>query len=216
MPTPQNALIRKLSLQFLLLALALMIFGQACTAEDAIKQGAQGEFCNDFDDDCRSGLSCVNFVCQGLANESTCGAICERLEECGRFQDNCEVVCDNTIRQWSDQAIDDFAGCLTEDLTCEEIQEVEEPPQECYNRLALPDDRRDRCEDFIASVRSCDGSIDTEELRTECRYMARTRSEEIWSLSDECVARVEDGVCPDIFECLNTTFDLPTPLEYAP
>lgn len=215
METPMNTQFRpgfrSLFALFLLAIGPGLLINSGCTAEDVIKQGAEGEYCNGIEDDCRPGLACINSICQGLANDSTCGTICDRLADCGRNQTNCEVACDNTIRQWGEQQVEDFAACMTEDLSCEEIQAADEPPQECYNRLALPNERSDRCEDFVVAAQEC-GVTDTDILRRECRYMARTRSEDYWALSDECVARVADGVCPDIVTCLNDVFDIDPPL----
>lgn len=196
----------------LILSLAFLpLLATGCTAEAEIKQGALGEYCNGFSDDCRPGLACINSVCQGMAYESNCAAICGRLEECGRFQPNCSAACDNTIRQWGVEPVEDFTACMSEDLSCEELQEVDEPPQECYNRLALPTVRAERCEDFIVAANDCEVSSTTE-LRRECRYMGRTRAEEHWAYSDECVDRVTDGVCDDILDCFTEVFNLETAL----
>lgn len=191
-------------------ALCALLFA-GCTADTEIKQGAEGEFCNGLDDDCRAGTICIDFVCQATEAEDECQRICDSFEECGTMENNCQVACHNTIRQWGEEPTEDFTLCLTEDLTCDEIQSLDDPPQECYNRLSLSDERRDLCQEFVSAAGSCDAA--TDELRTQCRYMARTRSEEVWSDPDftpACIARIEDGVCEDIVACLTDIFDLDT------
>lgn len=208
LPSPRHLAM----LAALLLLSVLSSSAIGCRAEMEIKQGADGEFCNGQLDDCRPGLSCVDYICQNLSGPTRCEEVCDKFEECGVTQDRCVGACENTIRQWSSDAKESFATCLVDDLSCDDIQELEDAPQECYNRLELPQERNELCLQFADAVKECASDVDTTELRRACRYMARTRSDEVWAYSQECVERVEDGVCPDIFHCLNDTFDIDPPL----
>lgn len=206
------ALCRSIFSTLLILLGAGLISATGCRAEMEVKQGASGEYCNGQTDDCRPGLSCVDYICQDLSGPNRCEEVCDKFEECGVTQERCIGACENTIRQWSPEAKETFALCLIEDLSCNEIQALEDPPQECYNRLRLPQERNELCREFADAVTECASDVDTTELRRSCRYMARTRSDEVWAYSQECVERVEDGVCPDIFHCLNDTFHIDPPL----
>lgn len=200
----------------LLLSLALLLPG--CTAEEEVKLGGDGEVCG-FDGDCRSTHQCINFLCLPLdpGQRTACEDICTRFDECNVDQPNCVGDCGNTVREWSPEATENFRICLAEELSCSELLDRENPPQYCYNRLELPEDRWLLCQDFIASVQACDSSVDVRKLRDECRFFARTRSDEIWEArTDLCVQRLEDNVCFDIFECLNDIFQLEDPLSYSP
>ncbi len=210
-----------LTRQSLLIALlTLLVFALSatgCTAETEVKQGADGEFCNGLDDDCRGSAICIDFVCQEVENGDHCENICDAFEECGVSQANCIVACHNTTRQWGEEPLEDFTRCLTEDLTCDEIRNIDDPPQECYNRLPLSDERRDLCREFVSEAQDCGAS--TSEFSTQCRYMARTRSEEIWTGPDyaqACVERIAEGVCEDIVGCLNDVFEMEPPMTAAP
>ena len=200
-----------------LLVFCALAFLSACAAEEEIKLGGDGELCG-FDGDCRSTHQCVNFICLPLdpGQRAPCEDICVRFDECNVDQPNCVGDCTNTVRQWSPEAVESFRGCLVEELTCSELLAQDNPPQFCYNRLDLPDDRWSLCQDFISAVQSCDASVDTRFLRNDCRFFARTRSEEIWARTDECVQRVQDNVCPDIYACLNEVFQMENPLVYNP
>lgn len=207
-----------LAISALLLAAALLLLFAGCSEEAALKQGNEGEYCNGNNDDCRHNMACVNYVCQRLESTADCQGICERFVECGATQDDCRASCENTVRQWSEEAVDEFTQCLLVDLTCDEIRELERPSQECYDRLELPTERRDRCRDFVAAAESC--GTPREELSGEhgflsntCRMMGRTRADEYWNLSDACVERIEDGVCDLIYDCFNDVFDLDPPLN---
>ena len=104
----------------LILVVALLgAFG--CRADDSVKQGVDGEFCNDRDDNCRTGHICQDGVC--LATEgsgSTCGQMCQRLVDCQTGEPNCEAYCRATVQgtcrtlacPWSPEAVDSFGNCI--------------------------------------------------------------------------------------------------------
>ncbi|RAL22164.1 hypothetical protein DL240_09930 [Lujinxingia litoralis] len=181
----------------------------ACRADDTIKQGNDGEFCNGADDDCRAPLVCEDFVCRSpLGVEGLdCRTMCEKLETCEAAESDCRPRCENTIRQWSLDAVEQFGRCIVEDLTCEEAREAD-APQTCYVRLDLPLDRQMRCDAFIDAHGECLPGESTEPLRQACYRMARTRSDVFWEYSDACAERIEEGVCEDITACLDQVFEL--------
>lgn len=207
-----------LSTLFCLLAIALTGAALvACTASEETMKGASGEFCME-DQDCRTGLTCENNACSH-ANPlvgDACTQICGRLDSCDVSPTNCTNVCIGTIEQWSEASIDTFEQCFLEDKTCEELQDENvEPAQLCYDELPpIPDERRERCDGFERAASSCRATDDgLDQLTRECPIMARTRSDEVWAHTDECEDRVQDGVCIDIFDCLNEVMDLDPALE---
>ncbi len=210
-PTSLRSLLTSATLIALFVAFGLGTAG--CTADEDVLLGGDGEVCHDHID-CRLTHDCVNFICQPLDSGILvlCEQVCDRFDQCGVVQEACVPACNNTVRQWGDDAKESFRSCLVEDLTCDELLEAENAPQICYNRLELPDDRWARCQEFIGAVRECDGSEEIAYLRHDCRYFARTRSEEVWAETDACVERLEDNVCPDIYDCLNQVFTLDPPL----
>ncbi|TXD35963.1 hypothetical protein FRC98_14930 [Lujinxingia vulgaris] len=201
-----NRLIAPIALVALLLLSSML---GACRASDSIKQGNEGEFCNGFDDDCRAPLVCDESVCRNpLGVEGyDCRTMCEKLDTCESAASDCRVRCENTIRQWSLDAVEQFGRCIVDELTCEETREAE-AHQLCYVRLDLPEDRQARCDDFLAARGECRPGESTEPLRQACYQMARTRSDIFWEYSDACAERIEDGVCADIVACFDQVFDL--------
>lgn len=199
-----------------LLTLTLAFALPACRAEDSVKQGVDGEFCNGGNDDCREGHVCENFRCHALnaAASITCGAMCERLQECNAAESDCESrcrvtfegECDTIACPWSAEAIQAFGECITEDLTCDQAQDSS-GPQVCYSRLPLPAERKARCDSFLGAADRCsDGNRD--QLRNNCYRLGRTATEASWQRTDGCVDRIAGGICSDAISCLNTVFEL--------
>lgn len=206
--TDANRLARLAGVFLILMSAAALV---ACTASEEVQRGGPGEYCNDDDEDCRDGLTCQDFVCvdtNGPIDLAHCDEICDRLDECERPLENCAVRCENTTEGWGESAIDSFKQCFTEDFTCDELQDLDDPPQECYDRVPLSDTRLARCNDFIDAARDCGAERDRiDEFDRACRAFARTRGDDDWDDTDECVDAVGDGVCADIYSCLNSTFD---------
>lgn len=193
---------------FLLLVTVAMSL-TACRASEEVKQGYEGEHCNGIDEDCRPGFLCDRSVCRSELAQTgvSCETMCARLDACGTNEENCVPKCRNTIREWSPEAIEAFGECIIEGLTCEEARESI-APQVCYERIPIVDGRSDRCTYFIEAARSCEQAVDVGELRQECLYMARTRSQQVWVRTDACVERIDDGFCSDIADCFNDVFKL--------
>jgi hypothetical protein len=198
----------------LIALLAVLAMGMtACRATEEVKQGYAGEHCNGVDLDCRPGYLCDRSVCRAELEQTgvTCETMCRRLEICETNEENCLAKCRNTIREWSPEAIEAFGECIISGLTCEEARTVV-AHQVCYERIPIVDGRRDRCTYFVEAARSCDNTVNTLKLRDECLYMARTRSQQVWTRTDACVERVEDGFCDEIADCFNEVFQLEPPL----
>lgn len=204
-----------------LLSMTLLFALPACRAEDTIKQGIEGEFCNNRDDDCRDGHICQDGVCRATdgGGTITCAQMCARLEECNTGETNCEADCRATIQgtcqtlacPWSAEAVDAFGTCIIDELTCEEAQ-ASDAPQECYRRIPLDEDRQARCDAFIAAVDRCSDE-DTTDLRNRCYRLGRTATEESWARTDGCVDRVAGGLCSEIGDCFNAVFELSPALD---
>jgi hypothetical protein len=208
-------------LAVILVFVTASIFG-ACRADDVVKQGIEGEFCNNRDDDCREGHICQDGICRALEGSGsiTCAEMCQRLDECQSGETNCEAdcratiqgTCDGTPCPWSPEAVDAFGMCITEDLTCDEIREVD-APQECYRRIPIDTDRETRCEAFIAAADRCNSAAATSELRNRCYLLGRTNTAESWERTDPCVDRIDDGLCGEIEDCFNSVFELDPAIE---
>ena len=187
-----------------------------CRADDNVKQGYDGEFCNDRDDDCRDGHICQDGVCRSTEVAGvTCGQMCQRLEDCQTGEPNCEADCRATIQgtcqtlacPWSPEAVESFGDCIISELTCDEAR-GNDAPQECYRRIPISDERAGRCDAFIAAADRCNPGVTTTDLRNRCFLLGRTSTLESWSRTDPCVDRVAAGACPDIESCYNSVFEL--------
>lgn len=201
------------------IAIAFSVAGglTACQAEETVKQGIEGELCNNRDDDCRDGHICENGVCRALENTGaiTCAEMCARLDECQSGEENCEADCRATIQgtctelpcPWSAEAIDAFGTCITEELTCEETRQTD-APQECYRRIPITESRESRCEAFIAAADRCNPGVSATALRNRCYLLGRTSTDDSWARTDACVDRVSDGLCDEIEDCYNSVFEL--------
>lgn len=193
----------------------LAIILSACSASEEAMKGALGEFCA-ADSHCRSGLVCQNNSCSCVNPLacSSCETICNRLNSCAVSVANCTGVCQNTVEQWSEESITTFEQCFTTGLSCEQLQVDDEPAQTCYDFLPpIADDRRTRCNQFREAARSCGASGNAfDRFSRECPIFARTRSDEVWSATDACTARVAEGFCPDILDCLDQVFEVRPPM----
>ncbi len=200
---------------FLIIAAVLLV--TACTADDETKQGAAGEYCNNSDLDCRPNHVCDRGVCRIQEIEGTnCESMCQKIDFCNSTIDNCLTACLATIEgqcpasnpcPWSDSAVAAFGTCIIDDLTCEQIR-TEDVPQLCYESIPLSQTRREVCENFIAASDLCQPGIDTEQVRSRCFTLARTATEASWGRVFECTARINDGFCAEIGDCLNQVFVL--------
>lgn len=206
----------------LLLVTSLLALMAGCRADDTVKQGIEGEFCNDDPSDCREGYTCQDGVCRGGgSNTITCAQMCARLEECNTGEPNCEPDCRATIAgtcdemlpcPWSDEAVEAFGRCITEELTCEEARTTD-APQECYRRIPIPSDRENRCLSFLEAADACNPGVSVTELRNRCYLLGRTSTSESWTRTEGCVSRIEDGACAEIEACFNEVFELSPAIE---
>lgn len=193
----------------------------ACRADDVVKQGIEGEYCNDRDEDCREGLLCEAGVCKATdaPGSVTCGEVCNHLESCETGEANCEANCRATLDgtceglacPWSTDAADAFGTCILE-MSCEEAL-ASDATQVCYRELPIDEDRQNRCDAFIAAAQRCDSAVSVNDLRNACFLLGRTNTAESFARTDACVDRVADGLCPEIEDCFNSVFELDPPLE---
>lgn len=193
----------------LLLVLASAGIFSACQAAMETKRGGFGEFCNNRDTDCREGLICQDSVCvyENPQAGTSCQNICRKLDSCAIEQGRCLADCGQTIQNWGDAQISDFEDCIVDEQTCGDLGDsADSAAQVCYDQLPLPEDRESRCQQFINEVAECDGSVSTQDLRSECIFAAKTVDEETWSGTDACIDAVEFGTCDEVFSCLNTFF----------
>ena len=190
-----------------ILALIIVTLMLGCRADDTIKQGADGEFCNDSDLDCRPGHICDRSFCRAQAIDGTnCESMCQRIAFCEADEPDCLQTCLATIAggcsaenpcPWSDEAVDTFGSCIINDLSCAELQSGD-APQICYEQIPLNEERRAICDGLIEAGTSCEPGADTVRLRSACYRLARTTTDEGFARVDECTDRVEDGFCSEI------------------
>lgn len=199
----------------LLFSMALV---PACTAPEEEKQGYLGEFCSK-DLDCRDPLICDSV--RGECSEGntppavSCRAICEqRANTCNSKENNCPdgnnylccyKSCRITVQDWSKPAIDAFESCFVNDLTCEEAIS-EDAPSICVSRLPLPEDRKAVCDRFESKGRTISNNTDAvDDLRLECRVLARTGPQESWA---DALACDDNSISNDEFvTCVNMVFE---------
>ena len=192
----------------LLLSLALSS-ATGCRADDEIKRGALGEYCNGRDTDCRVGLFCEEGRCQATGDD-ICGAVCEKLDDaCAVETTNCRATCGLTIEGWSERAQDAFATCIGE-LTCAEA--ADDAPNLCYNRIAIPEGRTERCDDLASAARSCSDAETADRIRRGCYAFARVRSESEWTAVG-CDEALEAGMCAALGACLDDAFAFDPPVS---
>lgn len=187
-----------------------------CRAPEEQRLGAEGEFCS-RDADCRldKGFLCENNECidpATAAGRASCSDICARFrDECGRQEENCVESCAETVRGWSEQALEIFGECSignTEPmLSCEQVREdADQAATFCYQQIPLPEERQARCDTFVDLAREAgrDNSDNLTALRTNCYIQARTRPTSQWVNTDSCTA--PDLTNIELVECLNMTF----------
>ena len=185
--------------------IVLVLLCTACRAEDEVRRGGAGEFCNGRDDDCRSGLYCEVGICTALGRQTTysCDDICRRLSECGATEAGCASDCRITIDDWAFRAKEEFGVCLVEELSCDEAR-ADFAPQTCYSMIEVPIERRTRCDAFVDTARTCGADLDTLEVLLEgCVAVARVSPASRWESTDRCERAVETGICSGIARCLN-------------
>lgn len=191
-----------------------------CTAEQKIKQGAEGEICNDRDLDCREGHVCNLGVCVRVDGGAySCADVCEKLISCQAASgtEACIAQCRNQFEgacseelpcPWSDTAIDIYSACIVEDLTCDDLSDPIAARDTCFATLPYPEDRATVCESFVQAAAQCSSDANTPELELRCARLARTTTEESWSRTEACETRVADGFCNEIEDCLNSVFEI--------
>lgn len=208
----------------ILLALAMLMFASlgGCRAEDEIKQGAAGEFCNNSDTDCRRGSICDRGICRPQEISGTnCESMCQRIEFCEAEEPDCLATCLATIAggcsvanpcPWRDEAIEAFGRCIIDDLSCAEIQGGD-APQLCYQEIPLDEARQAECDSLVSAAVTCNESAETMQLRQSCYRLARTTTDAGFDRTSQCSSRVEDGFCQEVEDCLNAVFLLDPPLQ---
>lgn len=214
---PSNSLVVLVSTSLMLALVGLA--ATACQAPQEVRQGGEGEYCNGDDEECRADLVCQDFICtspdNGQQQQETdeCDQICERLDDCDAPLDNCVGRCENTVSDWGQTAIEHFANCFTDDRSCEQLRDDDDPPQTCYDRIPVDDRRESRCEDFESAVFECEADDEAiDELRSECRAAARVAGPDRWDDVESCNDRIDEG-CQETFDCLNVALDLSPGLE---
>ena len=193
-------------------AVVLVAIGTtACQPDESTLRGGEGEFCNGPDDDCATDLVCRDYVCvfdeDAVDAYAECTAICDRLDECDAGLDRCPGKCLNTTEGWGESAAEHFKNCFVEDLSCEELQESDNPPQTCYDRIPLNEQREQTCQRFVQDALDCDAAEEAiSDLDRSCRAAARTFGEGDWSDIHGCSEY--SGDCGELFDCLNDNVDL--------
>lgn len=188
-----------------------------CGAPEEQKLGFLGEFCS-ADIQCQEELICdgVRGVCSepNTPPALACASICsQRAKTCGSIEANCPSgnhylccyrTCKSTVENWDEAPIEAFKTCFTEKLTCEEAIS-DNAPSICVGELPLPADRKavcDRFESIARDISSDDTAID--DLRLECRVLARTGTQENWDKAKTCDDQSFDA--QEFADCVNTVF----------
>lgn len=206
-----------LSRTLILVALLFSIAG--CSATEEVKQGAEGEICNDRDLDCRDGHVCSLGVCVELDGGAySCADVCDKLQSCNaagdteacinQCRDQFEGACDGLACPWSDAAIDIYSSCIVDDLTCDELDDPADARDACFATLPYPEDRAARCDSFVEAASACSTDANTPAIELRCSRLARTTTLDSWSRTDACETRIADGFCAEIQDCLNDVFDI--------
>lgn len=203
----------------LLVFLAAITMLSACSATEEVKQGVEGEVCNDRDLDCRDGHICRLGICVELDGGAySCADVCDKLQQCNAAGDleSCinqcraqfEGACETLACPWSDSAIDIYSSCIVDDLSCSELEDASSARDTCFATLPYPEDRAARCETFVDAANACSPDANTPNIELRCSRLARTTTEDSWSRTDACTTRIADGFCAEIEDCLNTIFDI--------
>lgn len=180
----------------------------ACSAATQTKQGAPGEVCNGGDTDCRPGLLCQNSVCTlpDSVTSQACQRSCDKISSCGVSDLNCMGECAETVASWSESVIDEFADCLSNDLSCDEIgASANDAAQVCYDRLEVDQTRLDRCRDFKTALNNCNPNRSTTRFESACIRMARTTNDEDWGQTGACI---DAATCQEGTSCIDRVFGL--------
>ncbi len=212
-----TTLITSLSRALALAMLATLTLG-ACTDTEERKDGYAGEYCAGSDLDCRDDHVCENFTCvRVLTNVSlACESSCDRLvTQCGRTETSagcgsqgsyrcCVTACTNTLRSWTEAAVEVFQTCSV-GLTCEEAVQVNAPSL-CYQQIPLPEARKAVCDTIILRANQVSGQIAViDTIRNMCYILARTSPDELFVATQNCAA--SDLTADEFVDCINTTQD---------
>lgn len=191
----------------LLVTLLALASSVGCRADDEVKRGAEGEFCGAELDACRAGLTCTDGICEssGPTLDYDCDDVCLTLRQCGTLDQGCLQACVDAVKEWSPAAVESFGECFATDVTCEIA--ADDPQQFCYDQIDIPEPRAQRCSLFAQTVRECDATADTEDLRRSCFRTGRVGTDEAWAETDRCEAAVSTGICSGFATCLNDVFD---------
>lgn len=203
-------------MKIVLTALFSLALLAGCRADDEVKQGVQGEFCDDSDADCRLGYMCDRGYCRLQSVEGTdCRAMCARIAGCGVEDESCVSDCQATVAgdcgsslpcPWSDNAVNAFGACIVNDLSCEQIAGGD-GPQLCYDQLSLAADRKAVCDRLISFMDAC-GANSTDGLLNRCYQLGRTATDDSFARTNTCDEAAADGACVEGAECVNAIFVL--------
>ncbi len=201
--------------KILLTVFSLFILSMGCQAATEVKSGGEGEFCTGADIDCREGFVCVANTCrgQGGSSEYSCSSICERLDFCATGEQDCvssciatfNGQCTGTACPWSSDARQAFGKCIVDDLSCDEARE--NGPDLCFGRLLILEDRKERCDAFVAAANRC-GANRTDGLESGCELLGKTATQDSWNRTDACVDRIAADDCGGTETCFNDVFNL--------
>lgn len=188
----------------------------SCQAPLETKRGDIGDFCNGEDMDCREGLLCQEGVCDTINNSpDACTKVCDIFGACGARLSGCREGCIDALKFWKTSVIDQYKRCYVEQISCQQIQAAENPQQICYDRLpAAPQERLDRCNSLRSTGQQCLGGASGQyeesfnSFDSNCQLQARTRADQIWARSDDCVEAGDAGNCGQLFRCVNRVFNV--------
>ncbi len=208
-----------MSLRHAALALVFAVCLVGCSADQDVKQGSEGEICNDRDIDCREGHVCSLGVCVEIDGGAySCADVCNKLQGCGAAGDldtctaQCrsqfEGACETLPCPWSPSAVDIYSACIVDDLACSQLEDVTEARDFCFATLPFPENRQIICEEFVTAAEACSSDANTPLLEIRCARLARTTTDDSWRRTEACTTRVADGFCAEIEDCLNDVFDI--------
>ena len=187
-----------------------------CQAPLETKRGAIGDFCNGEDMECRQGLLCQEGTCDTINNSpEACTQVCDIVGTCGARLSGCREGCIDALKFWKTSVINEYKRCYVDDISCQQIQADSEPQRLCYDQLPpAPQARVDRCNSLQTTGEQCLGGASGDyadsfnEFSGNCQLQARTRADQIWARSDECVESADAGNCGQLFGCINRVFNI--------
>lgn len=188
----------------------------SCRADDDVRQGEAGEYCNGRDTDCRVGLICNGGICRDPGPPPTynCSDICARLSDCDATDPACESDCRISTSEWVMRAREEFGICIVEELSCEEAGAAF-APQTCYARIEIPADRWATCQEFVDASRNCGAPTgDAERVLEGCAAVARVQPTEVWDATAACASAIETGICGELATCFNRELKLDPAIEF--